>query len=182
MANGYIYLHKKLLDHWLWQDKPFSKGQAWIDLLMLANYADKKKMHRGKLITCKRGTVNYSIAELSERWGWHWKTTKKFILEMERDGMCILNCTKECTSITIVKYDDFQILGKENAKQNAKRNDKQSENQMPNGMPITNKDNKRIIKENEKVALLPSPDIDDEEEDDGEWVDAGEWLERNGKK
>lgn len=173
MARGYIYLHKQLLDHWLWQDKPFSKGQAWIDLLLLSNYEDKKKMHRGKLITCKRGTVNLSIMELSKRWGWHWKTTKKFILEMERDGMCTLKCTTECTTITIEKYDDFQILGKQNAQRNAKQNAKQSENQMPNGMPITNKNNKRIIKENEKVAPLPDSEEDPDWNDD-DWVDASE--------
>lgn len=170
MAKGYIYLHKQLLDHWLWQDKPFSKGQAWIDLLLLANYEDKKTMHRGRLITCKRGTVNLSIMELSKRWGWHWKTTKKFILEMERDNMCTLKCTTECTTITIEKYDDFQILGKQNAQRNAKQNAKQSENQMPNGMPITNKDNKRIIKENEN-APLPDDEIDPDWNDD-DWVDA----------
>ena len=42
--------------------------------------------------------------------------------------------------------------------------------------------NKNDKNEKEEVAPLPSPEIDDEEEDDGEWVDAGEWLERNGKK
>ena len=153
------------MDHWLWKDKPFSKGQAWIDMLMLANYEDRKKMHRGKLITCKRGTVNYSIAELSERWGWHWKTTKKFILEMERDGMCTLECTRECTTITIEKYDDFQNLGKGNAKRNAQQNAKRSESPVPNGMPITNKYNKDINKINEKGATLPDSPEDDDEND-----------------
>ena len=35
--NGYIKLHRSLMDNPLWTEKPFSRGQAWVDLLMLAN-------------------------------------------------------------------------------------------------------------------------------------------------
>lgn len=165
MDNGWILIYRQIMDHWIWSDKPFSKGQAWIDLLLLANYEDKKTMFRGKLITCKRGTVNLSIAALANRWGWHWKTTKKFILELEKDNMCTLECQRECTTITLVNYDNFQDLGKRSAKRNAKRNANQSENPMPNGMPIT-KESKRNVKEEKEK---PSADPVQEEEEEIRW-------------
>ena len=40
--DGWIKLHRELLLHDLWKYKPFSKGQAWIDLLMLANHKNNK--------------------------------------------------------------------------------------------------------------------------------------------
>ena len=30
---GWVKVHENLNDHWLWEDRPFAKGQAWIDLL-----------------------------------------------------------------------------------------------------------------------------------------------------
>jgi hypothetical protein len=43
MAEGFIKLHRSIKDCWLWKDdEPFSKRDAWIDLLLLANYTDKK--------------------------------------------------------------------------------------------------------------------------------------------
>ena len=38
---GWIRLSRNLLDCWLWQEKPFSKAQAWVDILLLANYETK---------------------------------------------------------------------------------------------------------------------------------------------
>ena len=57
MNNGWIPIHRQLQEHWLWEDKPFSKGQAWIDLLMLANYKDTKVPYKGEIISCKTGGV-----------------------------------------------------------------------------------------------------------------------------
>ena len=41
--QGYIKLYRSIFNHWLWQDKPFSRGQAFVDLILLANYKDKKE-------------------------------------------------------------------------------------------------------------------------------------------
>ena len=79
MANGWIALHRSLLDHWLWKDKPFSNGQAWIDLILLANHKDVKEYVNGSLKTFKKGTVNRSIESISHRWGWNRKKTRKFL-------------------------------------------------------------------------------------------------------
>lgn len=104
MKKGWIKISRKIQEHWLWDEKPFSKGQAWIDLLMLANHETKKMAHKGEIITCERGTVNLSISFLAERWGWSRDKTRHFLKLLESDGMVTVNATTHRTTITIEKY------------------------------------------------------------------------------
>lgn len=104
MVQGWISIHRQLQKHWIWKDKPFSKGQAWIDLIMLANYEDKKIPYKGEVITCERGTVNLSISVLAERWGWGREKTRNFLRLLEADKMVTVNATRHRTTITIENY------------------------------------------------------------------------------
>ena len=105
---GYFAVDRQLFDHWLWQQKPFSEGQAWIDLIGLANYEDSKTPYRGKIIICKRGTVYRSISYLAERWGWSRDRARRFLRLLEDDEMVKVNATTNNTTITIVNYGFFQ--------------------------------------------------------------------------
>lgn len=126
------------MKHWLWEDKPFSKGQAWIDLLMLANYSEKKKPKNGEIITYKRGNVNLSMTQLAERWGWDRRTVKRFLDLLSNDGMVSLECTTHGTTVTIVNYEVFNNPCTTNGTTNAR----QDVQPMVQQMPTTNKDNK----------------------------------------
>ena len=53
--NGWICLSRKILDCYLWKEKPFSKAQAWIDLLLLASHEKKKFLLGNELIEVERG-------------------------------------------------------------------------------------------------------------------------------
>lgn len=117
-GKGWVSIHRSIQDHWLWDNKPFSKGQAWIDLILLANHEDKKTEYRGQVITCERGTVCRSILSLSDRWGWERKKTTKFLHALENDGMVKLNVTTNRTTITLVNYDIYQNRGTTNSTTN----------------------------------------------------------------
>ena len=106
--NGFVSIHRKIQDNWLWSDKPFSKGQAWIDLLLLARWKDEKKLHRGKLYDRKRGEVNYSMTWLAERWGWSRNKVRRFIRTLEEQHMVRVNATTNDTSISIENYSIYQ--------------------------------------------------------------------------
>lgn len=108
---GWITLDRGIQDNWLWQDETFSRGQAWIDLILLAEYKTHKGMYKGNLVDYKRGDVNISISELANKWGWSRKKTTKFLKTLESDGMVIVKATTYRTTITLVKYDDYQLLG-----------------------------------------------------------------------
>lgn len=134
MADGWIKLSRQLQEHWLWKDEPFDKARAWIDLIMLANWEDKKVPYKGQIITCKRGDVNLSISSLSKRWHWDRKTVRRFLDLLATDGMVTTNVTKHRTTITIVNYGKFQDVGSTEGTTDAPTKSQQS--------PITKKEKK----------------------------------------
>lgn len=106
--KGYIYLERKIRDHWLWDDKPFSMGQAWIDLILSANHEDKVIFMNGRRVMIRRGQFVTSITKLAERWGWDRKKVRRFLKVLEMDNSLVVNGTTHGTTVTLVKYSDYQ--------------------------------------------------------------------------
>lgn len=114
---GWIKLDRKITEHFLWEDRPFSKGQAWIDLLLLANHKEHKVPYKGKIVTCRRGEVDRSISWLAERWGWsRWKA-RDFLHTLEADQMVVVKATAHRTTVTIENYAFYQDLPTANRQQ-----------------------------------------------------------------
>ena len=110
MANGWICLNRSLLDHWLWQDKPFSRGQAWIDLLLMTNHDENKFLLGSELIVVGRGEFVTSEIKLMERWGWSKEKTRKFLNTLVKDGMIEKKTDRRKTTIKIVNYGKFNDM------------------------------------------------------------------------
>lgn len=109
MSKGYIKLHRQITDCWIWfDDDKFSKAQAWIDLLMMANHKDVKLPFNGKIIVIKRGQFITSIRKLAERWKWSKDKTAKFLDLLQSDEMLVRESDTKRTLITIVNYELFQ--------------------------------------------------------------------------
>lgn len=115
MAKGWIAVHRQLQDHWLWDDKPFSKGQAWIDLLMMANRCDRKFLLGSELVHVQAGDVVTSIAKLCDRWGWSNNKVVRFLKLLEEDGMIMKKSDAKKTVVTIENYSKYSILQNEKA-------------------------------------------------------------------
>lgn len=143
--RGWIALHRSILDHYLWEERPFSKGQAWVDLLLLANHEDRKIMNAGQIMTYKRGTVSRSLLSLGERWGWDRKKVRRFMSVLEADGMLAVNTTTHGTTITIVNYGLFQDRGTTDGATVTPTAPQQEEQPLPtnNNDNNDNNDNKR---------------------------------------
>ena len=107
MNEGWISLHRKISLNWIWEDKPFSKGQAWIDLLLMANHKNRKIPFDNGIIEIKRGSFVTSIRKLSEKWGWSRTKVSKFLQYLNIDNMVTLNSDIKKTAITIVNYDCY---------------------------------------------------------------------------
>ena len=105
---GWISVHRTIFNNWLWEDKPFSKGQAWIDLLLLANHSDEKTLLGNELIHVKRGSKVTSLRKLSKRWGWSIKKVNNFLNLLESDNMIVVKRNTKRTAYTIVNYNDYQ--------------------------------------------------------------------------
>ena len=106
--KGWVCIYRKIRESWIWEDKPFSRGQAWIDLLMSANHEDKKTMFDGVLYEVKRGGQITSIRKLCQRWGWSNTKAKRFLNELKSDEMITYNSDTKKTAINIVNYNAYQ--------------------------------------------------------------------------
>lgn len=117
VKKGYVCIHREILDHWIWHEKPVSKGQAWVDLILMANYKSQKFSYKDQMIEGKRGTVHRSITYLADRWGWGRDKASRFLRQLEKDGMLVLNATTHHTTITLINYGKYQDLPTTNRQQ-----------------------------------------------------------------
>lgn len=106
--EGWIKLHRGLLDNDLWRSEPFSRGQAWVDLLLLANHKESFFYKRGNKVIVKRGQVGRSSVELSDRWNWSRTKINKFLKDLQKEQQIILHKSTVTQLITIVNYDTYQ--------------------------------------------------------------------------
>lgn len=90
--------------HWLWQDKPFAKGQAWIDLYLMAE--SDSIFHRGKIYNCPPGELITSEQELCKRWGWSRTKVRSFLQALSQDLMIKIEVSRSKTFITITNYPE----------------------------------------------------------------------------
>ena len=108
MSSGWIKLHRKILDCFIWQDKPYDKARAWIDLLLIAMHHDKKMLIDDEVVVIQRGSFMTSIVKLADRWGWSRNKVVRYLDMLESEHMLNTKRTPKGTLITIVKYDVFQ--------------------------------------------------------------------------
>lgn len=109
MAQGWIKLHRKITEHWLYQEKrTFSKFEAWQDLLLHTNHAPNKFIIKGDLISLDAGQSARSQVTLATTWNWSRKKVSNFLKLLEKDQMICLETTKNTSVITIVNWQTYQ--------------------------------------------------------------------------
>ena len=125
MAKGFIKLHRNIQDHWLW-DEPFSKAQAWIDLLLMVNHAPARFKHGSHFVELDRGQTVTSAYKLAARWRWGEKKARTFLGQLESEGMIRKEATRHYTVLTIENYSKWQ--GETDEKEDARRTHARTEN------------------------------------------------------
>ena len=105
---GFFALDRELLSHEIWLEEPFTKGQAWVDLIGLANHDECKMYIRNKSIECQRGEVNRSFRWLGRRWKWSTDKVIRFIKFLEAEQMVRHETRQGETVITLCNYSLWQ--------------------------------------------------------------------------
>ena len=108
---GWIKLDRNLQRHWIWNKEPFSRGQAWIDLLMSACWKEQKQLFKGKIQVQEVGKVYISKLYLATKWHWDRRKVDRFLTTLASDGMIRLECTTDGTVIAIENYEIYQVRG-----------------------------------------------------------------------
>ena len=152
---GWIKVYRDIENHWLWEDKPFSRGQAFINLLLMVNHQDKKILFNGDLIEVKRGSRITSLRQLGENWGWSRTKVKKFLEQLERDNMITVKSDSKKTVVSIENYSLYQDNKSSEVTVKSHSNDsemteKDHSNDTEMTLKDTNKNDKEYIKNEEE--------------------------------
>ena len=99
-------MHRKILDHWVWQNEKYLK--AWIWFLLRANHDDNKVLIGADLIEIKRGEFITSLNNISAHTKMTMQSTRTFLTLLEKDEMIVKKSTSKLTKITVLNYDSYQ--------------------------------------------------------------------------
>ena len=142
MHRGYIRLWRKIQDNPLWVSEKFTRGQAWIDLVMLANHKDGHIRIRGIKVPVKRGQCGWSVVSLAARWRWSRGRVNRFLKELETVQQIEQQKSFVTSLINIINYNEYQPNGTANRTASDTANGQQTD---------TNKNDKNVNKE--KIVL-----------------------------
>lgn len=110
--DGWVKLYRKLTESALWTSEPFTKGQAWVDLIAMANHKDERVYINGNWVEIKRGQLHTSELKLAARWRWSKNKVTRFLEVLRLDGMLDKICSKggltNGTTLTLVNYSIYQ--------------------------------------------------------------------------
>lgn len=141
---AFIKLDRAMFENKMWFAEPFTKAQAWIDLIGMANFADKTKYYNGKFHKIKRGQIVTSQRTLADRWKWSKTKVRTYIQTLIEAEMLTADNTNRWTTLTVVNYAKYQ--------------DRQTAERPQNGPP----------KDHGKTAERPQKDLQEEYKEDKE--------------
>lgn len=106
MGNGWICLHRSLMDHWAYSDPVALK--AWIYILLTANHKASKVLFDGDLLTVNKGQFLTSVRKFAEKVGCTRRKAENLLELFEKDEMIKRNRYKRGTLLTVVNYGIYQ--------------------------------------------------------------------------
>ena len=121
--SGFFKIERDFLGSPFWLSEEFTKPQAWIDLIGLANYADKTKYYKGTFQKVKRGQIVTSQQALANRWKWSRHRVSDFLRTLEAAEMVTTERTTNGTLLTVVNYGFYQSDGSAKGLRTGQRKD-----------------------------------------------------------
>lgn len=107
--EGWIKLHRSVLSHRLYSKKRvFSEYEAWIDILLMANYTDKEIVIEGHTVHVERGSFVTSQMKLADRWRWDKRKVVAFLKDCESHDEIMIKTEKRSTKIIVSNYEKYQ--------------------------------------------------------------------------
>lgn len=104
--EGWIKIHRKIKDNWVWKNPIYLKG--WLYILIEASYNNDDSL----------GQLMLPIGELAKEMGCNYFTAYRFIQKLQSEGMVIYGEKDDLQSksqnkvqkLTICKYEEYQAL------------------------------------------------------------------------
>lgn len=107
--GNWVKVYRDLLDQPFWKEKPFSKGQAWIDIMLRVYWKNSYVRVGNRKRKVRPGQLWITYQELADRWGWSKSAVNRFLHELSETDRATLNGTAYGTLITLKNWDLYQL-------------------------------------------------------------------------
>ena len=142
--RGFILIDRNLLDHPLYKKKPFDHTHAWLDILMLASFKDRRVYWMDDIVELQRGQLVTSLRYLANRWGWSTTKVRKAISRWTKAGSIKTHAEHTTgTLISVVEYERYQRISLEDG---APETNTPRDTQKKRRQPAQNTDIKKDLK------------------------------------
>lgn len=163
--KGYIKLYRGIRENEVIWEERATRLQAWIDLLLLANYKEKTIVQGYETVVVERGSFITSYPKLGERWGWDKRTVKRFMLLLQDNKMVSLKVDNHGIAVNIVNYCKYQGFLENDVPQNVPQNVPQDVlHHVPRNVPNEERKesikNEKESKRNNKPPISPFDELD----------------------
>jgi len=145
--EGWISLHRRIINHWIWINEKYLR--AWLWFLLRANHANGKILFGNELIEIERGQFITSIKNISFATGLTNQNVRTFLRLLENDKMINKQSNNKLTKITILNYDSYNS--------NQQTNNKQSNKQTTSSQQAANK---QVTTDNNVINNVNKSNID----------------------
>ena len=126
--SGFIALYRSLQDNPIWcNGKPFSDGQAWVDILLSVNHKDNFLQVGCSIVTIHAGQMWTSFVKLANRWVWSRERVYRYIKMLKKAGMIYVDATPNGTLLTVRNWDFYNGVRNTNETTNETANETSSE-------------------------------------------------------
>lgn len=150
---GWIKIHRNITENPMYFSEPFTRMQAWIDLLLVANYRDSVIYVRGNKVDVKRGQIAKSQDFFATRWKWSRGKVIRFLDELQKCGQIVQQKSNVITLISVVNYEYYQQDGTTDEPQTVQQTNRRRTTDGTTDEPQIVQPNERRIKKNKETSL-----------------------------
>lgn len=147
---GWIKIHRNITENPMYFSEPFTRMQAWIDLLLVANYRDSVIYVRGNKVDVKRGQIAKSQDFFATRWKWSRGKVIRFLDELQKCAQIVQQKSNVITLISVVNYEYYQQDGTTDGQQTDSRQYNKRTTDGTTDEPQIVQPNERRIKKNKE--------------------------------
>jgi hypothetical protein len=108
---GYFFLWRKIRTHWIWKEKPFSPGQAWVDICAQAAYDKREVFYQLHVFNLERTQFVTTQRQLARDFGWGRGKVRRFLENLEKTDMIRTTNRQGCIVVTISNVDIYNAGG-----------------------------------------------------------------------
>lgn len=107
--RGWVRIDRGIQRHPLFAPEPFTEREAWLWLILNAEYRDKRRHVAGQVVTVPRGSLIASYRDMQRIWRWNsWHRVRNFLSRLCDEDMIALHRPDTARGKTVIEVMDYE--------------------------------------------------------------------------